>query len=224
MNSSLRVRKSVLALLCFVKDQVKLSCCIYSFSRQMHARPDSRKPEQPPEVYNSYRRPSPRQHQQQQQQQQPLSHQQPQQHHHQQQHTMPRVGHLPKPPNTLDGLPPPENDYSRTWQMQRHQHGRNSLPLPPGYNQTIDPRNPNGRNYDQHVYESPKFEHREMHSSSEAGSEPGVNAQYYELDPEAVPLDCGPAPVHSMRDVTGSSVEESIPGRNPLLPNYTSSY
>lgn len=143
-----------------------------------------------------------------------------------QQHTFPRVGHLPKPPNTL--LDQPENDYSRTWQLQRHPAaGRNnSLPLPPGSFQGFDPRGGNGLSYagDQHVYESPKFERHELNSGSDDGSsEHAQNAQYYELDPEAVPLDCGPGPVglHSMREATGSSIEDPrLAPRNPLFPNF----
>ena len=184
------------------------------------------KVEQGPEVYNSYRRTSPRQAMTSQGVPQggfPTPSQL--------QHTFPRVGHLPKPPNSPFD-PQPENDYSRTWQMQRHPGvGRSGagLPPPPGHGYGVDPRsgsingygNNQHVNYDQHVYESPKFERHELHSGSDEGSDQAPSAQYYELDPEAVPLDCGPAPVHSMRDVTGSSLEEQrmVLGRNPLIPH-----
>ena len=203
--------------------QTKLIIMFNYFRRHLassQAAPHS-KAEQAPDVYNSYRRTSPRQAMT--SPPGPLPHHQQNPH---QQHTFPRVGHLPKPPNSpFDNQP--ENDYSRTWQMQRHPGGggggrNNSLPLPPNVGYGVDPRAGNGRGYDQHVYESPKFERHELHSGSDDGSSehaPG-STQYYELDPEAVPLDCGPAPVHSMRDVTGSSLEEQrLMGRNPLIPH-----
>ena len=83
-----------------------------------------------------------------------------------------------------------ENDYYRTWQMQRHLvpnkgtgSGTAAHPvsrqqhLPPSYD-TMDSSSHRGTD---HIYESPKFERRGM--SVDNGNDLVTPAQYYELDP-----------------------------------------
>ncbi len=90
---------------------------------------------------------------------------------------------VPAPPG--EAYLPNENDYYRTWQLQRHgpvqgsQHeSSSSYPLAPSSPHSIVGDN-NGSKYMfnqvEHIYESPKFERRDM--------------QYYELDPSAVQSD-----------------------------------
>ena len=93
--------------------------------------------------------------------------------------------------STLDQYPSQENDYYRTWQMQRHAlSGPGGVIMPgshgfhppyPGHAQTLphDTSGP-GTKYTfqpvEHIYESPKFERRDI--------------KYYELDPTASSHNC----------------------------------
>ena len=86
---------------------------------------------------------------------------------------------------SLDQYPSQENDYFRTWQLQRHaqpggvmvtpsSHGLH-MSYPAAHAQTL-PHEMTGTKYTfqpvEHIYESPKFERRDLH--------------YHELDPGAV--------------------------------------
>ena len=87
---------------------------------------------------------------------------------------------------SLDQYPTQENDYFRTWQLQRHaqpggvmvtpaSHGLH-MAYPAGHAQTLPHESTAGTKYTfqpvEHIYESPKFERRDLH--------------YHELDPGAV--------------------------------------
>ena len=90
-----------------------------------------------------------------------------------------------------------ENNYYRTWQLQRHggvKEGRD-LPIPPPpYHHQVSTHSSNGADprYVEHIYESPKFERRQFPEEPGAtGAGGGIgdfnpSQQYFELDPEAV--------------------------------------
>ena len=78
-----------------------------------------------------------------------------------------------------------ENTYYRTWQLQhrgcnRAPSGVNAAPPPPYDPVTLvgGGTNQNAR-YSEHIYESPKFERREM---APHGTEEPSSVKYYELD------------------------------------------
>ena len=79
--------------------------------------------------------------------------------------------------HNAQGMPDPytanENDYFRTWQLQRHAQARSPVDMDYPSN-TVRPRDePNkfgfGYGHVEHIYESPKFDRRDV--------------QYFELDP-----------------------------------------
>jgi hypothetical protein len=100
----------------------------------------------------------------------------------------PRVESRGVPSLPGEAYMPNENDYYRTWQLQRHAPAQNTpsshYPYPP---HSPRPSGDNGHDgegskytfnqHDQveHIYESPKFARRDV--------------QYYELDPSAVQSD-----------------------------------
>ena len=91
-----------------------------------------------------------------------------------------------KRPPPSDAYPCQENDYFRTWQLQRHHsvgRGSSMPPLSP-LSSSYDTMETGKRRTVEHIYESPKFERKERPVGEE--SEQGSNVQYYELDPEAV--------------------------------------
>lgn len=90
----------------------------------------------------------------------------------------------------------PENDYYRTWQLQRHPAGgRPPCSLPHtsahGHMASLD-RHP----VVEHIYESPKFDRKEMalvpyNESGNNNSDvapPRGPTQYFELDPEEIQM------------------------------------
>ena len=83
-----------------------------------------------------------------------------------------------------------ENNYYRTWEMQRHglKEGRDlPIPPPPYHHTSAASSNGDGTNprYAEHIYESPKFERRQL-SDEQHSCEFGPTQQYFELDPEVV--------------------------------------
>ena len=95
-----------------------------------------------------------------------------------------------------------ENNYYRTWEMQRHgmKDGRD-IPVPPPPYPSSVPTNGDGINprYVEHIYESPKFERRQF-SDEQPGGEFGPTQQYFELDPEVVSSKAGEASTSSTRN------------------------
>lgn len=69
---------------------------------------------------------------------------------------------------------PIENQYLRTWQLQ-HPHKSHCEPTLYGRDGGV---HHDSVPYVEHIYESPKFDHKDYSSPEDAG-----DAQYYELDP-----------------------------------------
>ena len=96
---------------------------------------------------------------------------------------------MPKGRGVVDPYEPNENNYYRTWQIQQRNskpHIRNTeLPPPPYYQPSSDGSQGRGYHFVEHVYESPKFDHRDM-PSSPSGDLTNGSAQYFELDPEVI--------------------------------------
>lgn len=95
------------------------------------------------------------------------------------------VSEVEKHRNSLDPYNTSENNYYRTWQLQQRAHKQSiqgtELPPPP-YNPVSASNDVRDSRYVEHVYESPKFDRRDV-SASESGDL--THAQYFELDPEA---------------------------------------
>ena len=92
-----------------------------------------------------------------------------------------------------------ENDYFRTWQLQRHAQARNPIDVdyPSNTVRTHDDTKQfgfgGGYGHVEHIYESPKFDRRDV--------------QYFELDPsvchqqpDSMPCPIGPIPENSARN------------------------
>ncbi len=79
-----------------------------------------------------------------------------------------------------------ENNYFRTWQLPQRtgRSAKNTDLPPPPYNASQNSNDPRYRHVE-HVYESPKFDRREIPQSS-SGDLTNGSAQYFELDPDAV--------------------------------------
>ena len=98
-----------------------------------------------------------------------------------------------------------ENNYYRTWEMQRHgmKDGRD-LPIPPPpypHHPSLTSSSGDGVNprYVEHIYESPKFERRQF-SEEQPNVEFSPTQQYFELDPEVVTSKPGEASTSSNRN------------------------
>jgi len=83
-----------------------------------------------------------------------------------------------------------ENDYYRTWQLQRHALPRTAAPprgIPPSYS---DQLGASGRGrYVEHIYESPKFDRRDTRygdDCSPGAADRTVPSEYFELDVHAI--------------------------------------
>ena len=100
-----------------------------------------------------------------------------------------------------------QHNYFRTWELQRHQMARAGESQDPRMDSNYTTsQDPYGRQYADHIYESPTFARKEV------GEE---GAQYYELDPEAEPFQ----PTVSYRDANDNSTNASC-----SLPKQRCSY
>ena len=89
---------------------------------------------------------------------------------------------------SLEVYNPGENNYYRTWQLQQRAGKQTTIQgselPPPPYHPVSTSSDGRDSRYVEHVYESPKFDRRDMTGTS--GSGEIAHAQYFELDPDAV--------------------------------------